>query len=656
MSDLDISKFKVRKSTRAGQPFTNTADTNDYNPSAVWWNQTDESERLQSLRQMIGLLSPDLLNRIGRYRVETRLYGITDQFLNFYRTYNNTFYNNSVLVPDRLSMNVVQSCVDTLTAKMSKIRPRAKFLTNLGGYKAQSASKKLSYFADGIFAENDIYSISRLVERDALVLGDGFIHVYENSDNRIEMERVMPYEILVDENECVSSGKPSHMYRLKLVDRGHLMAMFPKKRDLIANSSQLFTINVHQTSPITDQIEIVEAWRLPTSKDAHDGRHIVAVPGCVLVDEEWDSKEFPFARISWTRPFSGYWSQSLAEQLKPTQLEINRILNVMQKSYHLQGSFKILLAAGSQTPQESLNNAVGTIIRYVGQPPQYITPPIIQPEMYGQLDRLIQRAYQIAGISQLSAASVKPPGITAAVALQELTDIESSRFTAFSLDFENLFVESARIAMQLASRIAEKNEGHYPVNVRGLKTLNKLDFKDIKIAEDDYTITCFAASSLPTEPAGRIQAVDDLVQRGLLDPNEQRELLNFPDVQEAQELSTAQDEYLKKIFERMLEEDTYTAPEPQDNLQLARKLCLQYYALGKKLEEGEEKLELLRQYLRDLDALEAPAPVVPNLPAPELGAQIAPAEAAQLALPAATGPLPGAEAALATGMPAGMIQ
>jgi hypothetical protein len=89
------------------------------------------------------------------------------------------------------------------------------------------------------------------------------------------------------------------------------------------------------------------------------------------------------------------------------------------------------------------------------------------------------------------------------------------------------------------------------------------------------------------------------------------------------------------------------------NLQLAQKLALQYYALGCKLGEGEEKLQLIRQFVSDLQALQTPAPVVPNLPMPELGAQIAPAEAAQLALPAATGELPGAEGlvAQAAGLP-----
>ena len=642
---IEFKSFRTRSGDAALR--TNTNETQDYNPAAVWWKMDGEYAVLESVKQMIGMLSPDLQNRIGRYRVDSRLYGITDNFLNYYKTYNNAYYNNSLTVPDRLSFNLVQSCCDTLVAKMSKIRPRVKFLTTLGGFRAQAASKKLSYFADGIFAENSIYPLSRLILRDALVFGDGFLHIYEDADARVRMERVLPYEILVDENECMGST-PTHMYRIKLVDRGQLMEAFPDKREKIAASSQLFTVDIHQTSNITDQIEVLEAWRLPSSSESGDGRHIVAVPNCLLSESKWTSSDFPIVRLSWTSAFTGYWSQSLAEQIKPTQLELNKLLAVLQRSYHLAGSFKILLAAGSQVPQESLNNAIGTVVRYVGAPPTYITPPILPPEFYAQIDRLVQRGYQISGISQLSAASVKPSGITAAVALRELNDIETERFTHFSMDFENFFVNTARVAMKCATRIAESNAGHYPVNHQSPKSLNKIDLKAIKVNEEDYTIGVFPASSLPNDVAGRIQAIDELVQRGLIDVNEQRELLNFPDIQEAQLLTTAQDEYLKMVFEKMLEESVYTAPEPQDNLLLARKLALQYYALGKKLEEGEEKLELIRQYIRELDALEAPSPVIPNLPAPELGAMLAPAEAQQLSLQAGSAPLPNIEETLAT--------
>lgn len=614
-------------------------------PLLSWWRGENEYDTLQGVKSMVGELSADLLNRTDRYRVGSRLYGVTDIFSNALRPYNSSYQTNTV-VPDRLSFNVVQSNVDTLVSKMSKIKPRAKFLTNLGTFRAQNNAKKLGYFADGIFSENDVYTTSRMTIRDSLVFGDGLMHAYIEKD-RVRIERVLPYELLVDENECLANPTPTHLYRIKLVDRQQLCEMYPEYKEKILQSSQLFTINIHQVTALTDQIEVLEAWRIGQMSDGGDGRHLIAVPDAILHYEPWNGKRFPIVRLSWTKPFSGYWSQSLSEQLKPTQLELNKLLLVAQRSYHLAGSFKILIQNGSQIPVESFNNNIGTIVKYSGpSAPQYITPPILPPEFYRQIDTLIQRSYQISGVSNLSATSTKPAGLDSGRALREFQDIESNRFMAFSQDLEQFFVDVAQVCLDLVQSVAEKTGG-YPVNKPGPKSLTRLDWKEISMDEDSYTISVYPASSLPTTPSGRIAAVDDLVNRGLISPVEQKELLDMPDLQAASALSNAQDEYLKNLFERILEEGVYTAPEAYDNLQLARRLALQYYALAKNLNEGEAVLEMFRQFLSDLDALETPEPVIPNLPQPALGVQLPQAEAAQLGLPAATAALPGSEALIA---------
>lgn len=640
---VDFNNFKSvpSKAGNRNKEIERTSGETKINPLLQWWSYDTPYEVLQGAKSMLDELSQDLYTRTARYRVDSRLYGIADIFSNAYRPYN-TMYQTNTVVPDRLSFNVVQSNIDTLVSKMSKIKPRAKFLTNMGTFRAQNNAKKLGYFSDGIFSENDLYSQSRLTIRDALVFGDGLLQAKEKN-GRVKIERVLPYELFLDENECMANAYPTHMYRVSLVSRESLIAEYPHLENKIRLSSQVFNIDIHGVSPITDQIEILEAWHIGSKEDGSDGRHLIAVPDCILHYEPWKGKRFPIVRLSWTRPFSGYWSQSLSEQLKPTQLELNKLLAVLQRSYHLAGSFKILVPNGSQIPVESFNNNIGTIIKYTGgNRPDYITPPVLPPEFYRQIETLIQRSYQISGVSNLSATSTKPSGLDSAVALREFQDIESNRFQAFSQELEQFFVDVAQVCLDIVKNISER-DGGYPVNRPGAKSLTRLDWKEIAMDDESYTITVYPASSLPTTPAGRIAAVDDLVNRGLISPVEQKELLDMPDLQAASALTNAQDEYLKNILERMLEEGVYTAPEAFDNLGLARRLALQYYALAKNLEEGEEKLEMIRQFLRDLDALEVPQPIVPQLPQPALGVQIPEAEAGQLSLGAAQAPLPGAE-------------
>ena len=52
----------------------------------------------------------------------------------------------------------------------------------------------------------------------------------------------------------------------------------------------------------------------------------------------------------------------------------------------------------------------------------------ISQDLFMHLDRLYNRSFEIAGISQLSAQSSKPSGLDSGRALREFSDIESERF------------------------------------------------------------------------------------------------------------------------------------------------------------------------------------------------------------------------------------
>ena len=213
MADYKDFRKATEKSINADKKIkVNSSNTDNYTPATQWWLQDTDYDILDSVKQMAALLESDITSRVSRYRVQSRLYGITDYFMNLAKSYSPNWNTNNVL-PDRLTFNVVQSNIDTLVSKVSRLKPRARFLTNQGGFRAVKAAKKLSYLCDGIFQENDVYSLSRGVVRDALVYGDGFVHVYSES-KRVKFERVSPYEIFLDELECVGGASPTHMYRL----------------------------------------------------------------------------------------------------------------------------------------------------------------------------------------------------------------------------------------------------------------------------------------------------------------------------------------------------------------------------------------------------------------------------------------------------------
>jgi len=515
---------------------------------------------------------------------------------------------------DRISYNVVQSVVDTAVARITRNRPKPLFLTSGGDHKKQREAKKLNAFLDGVFYENSTHAIGTTVFRDAAVWGDGFIHVFAKA-NRVCHERVMSSEIFVDDVESLY-GSPRQMHRVKQVDRQVLFDMFPDDADKIAGAKPSRTEEAGR-SIVADMLTVRESWHLPSGPGADDGKHCITIDGAVLGEmEPWPHQWFPFARVQWTPRLYGYWGQGLAEQLQNIQLEINKLLWVIQRSMHLMGSFKVFIENGSKIVKEHLNNDVGSIINYTGTPPMYVTPPIVAPEVYAHLQTLKNSAYEQAGISQLAASSLKPDGLNSGRALREYNDIQTDRFATVSKSYENMFMDVARLSIEVIKMIAER-DGGYEVRVPNTKTVQTLDWADIKLNEDDYVMQCFPVSSLPSDPAGRLATIQEYAQAGFLSPRQARRLLDFPDLEQVESLANAEEDYLTGVFDRIVDDGDYTSPDPLDDLALAKQLCLEYYAKGKNNNLREDRLELLRRYLQQISEIEqAMAPPAPPMPMP----------------------------------------
>ena len=87
----------------------------------------------------------------------------------------------------RVTLNVIQSCTDTVTARIAKNKPKATFLTTGGDWTMQQKAKRLDKFVAGQFYNSNIYEVAPKVFLDACVFGTGFMKIYE-SHNEIMKE------------------------------------------------------------------------------------------------------------------------------------------------------------------------------------------------------------------------------------------------------------------------------------------------------------------------------------------------------------------------------------------------------------------------------------------------------------------------------------
>lgn len=562
-----------------------------------WW-LADKKDLPQAVTRIVNWLGENDSKRQTQYQMSARLYGnVTLMGINGLSYSKLTASQTGI--KDRVTYNVVQSAIDTLTSKIAKNKPKPLFLTSGGDYKIQRKAKKLDKFCQGVYYENNSHMMMVQAFRDSTIFGDGLIHPYRSHD-RVAWERVLASELYVDMIDAFY-GHPRQLHRIKNVDREVLAESFPSKKGAIKNApaAKVDLTGLYQN--VSDQVTVVESWHLPSGPEAKDGIHTICLEQDDLLIEDYNRPYFPFAKLSWCPRLYGYWSQGIPEQIQSTQLEINKIAWVIQRSMHLAGTFKVWFKNGTKVVKEHINNEIGAIINSE-EMPQYLVPPIVQPETYQRLAQLKADAFEQVGISMLSAASQKPQGLDSGKALREFNDIESDRFMTVGQAYEEFALQLARLSIDVAKEIYSDKK-KFEVRVPGKKFIETIDWKDIDLEEDEYVMKIFPVSSLPNEPAGRLETVQEYVQAGFMAPRSARRLLDFPDLEQVEDLANAQEEWIHEVLEKIVEKAEYTPPDPAMDLNLAKELFLQYYAYAQTQGLEEDKTELLRKWSSQVNLL-----------------------------------------------------
>lgn len=581
-----------------------------------WWTAQNDNDLVHQLVSTANYLQKTQQYRVRGASIFSRIYsgkGLMNYALN-----SKVLDTSNQLPVRRPTMNVTQSCIDTLVSRLTQSKPRPVFLTDEGGYREQLLSKQYNRFIMGEFFRLKFYEHGKFTLRDGCVFGDGFVKWFEK-DKRVFGERTLSTELFADKDDSWY-GAPRQLVQVKLVDRNVLAGMFPNAKKNIAKAQKAYVDGSGESSEtISDQVIAVEGWHLPSFKGAPDGRHAIVCSDGVVDDGEWTKDFFPFTKMAYNPHAVGYFSQGLAEMLMGTQLGIDALLRTISESIHLVGVPKVFIDELSKILEASLNNNVGTIVKFRGTPPIYQTPPCVAPEMYEHLMRLIQFAYQISGISALAATSQKPAGLNSGEAIRTYDDLQSDRFADLAQRYEQFYVDSAYQIMDLASDIA-KRDGTYSTVYPDKDGTREIDLPKAGILKDSYVIQCYDESFLPRDPAGRQAKLSEMLQTGELNVEEYRYLSNFPDVGQSDKLANALRNRILKILNDIVED----GKEPQDvdaflldPTDMATTLATNYWNLYVQNGLEQKRLIMISDFITQIQTLKqqaAPPPMAPMGP------------------------------------------
>ena len=577
-----------------------------------WWKKKDV-ELANGMLAVVKTLAKVQHARIQNLAACSRMYGDVPQNTTYGLLSTRLSAAHPALRNAPITYNAVQIATDTSVCHIAKTRPKPYFLTKGANFKTKRKAKKLNQLIDGVFYAADVNKLAPQVYRDSLIWGTGATHVYaENGE--VVIERVPAYELWVDELES-SSGNPRQLYRIKLVDRDVLADLYPEHKEDIKNSG-VFQLEGIASDSVSNLTAVLEGWHLPSGPEAKDGAHALIVSTGVILSEKYEKDYFPFSFLRWSPPQTGWWGIGAVEQARSTQLEINQTMWVIQISHKKGGSAKIWLEEGSNIVEDHLTNDPWVIGHYRGTPPVYVTPAFCPAETYQHLQTLKTTVFEIFGINQLTARSAKPEGLESGEALREYRDQTSERLIVPSQNYDQWHLDTAKLCLDAIKVIVEE-EKNYEVKVPGKKFLKTMDWKSINLKEEEFEVNVYPISQLPDDPAGRLQTASEWAQAGLITPRQLRRVLDFPDIQSLESLQNSADDYLEMILDKLVDEGIYTPPEPHDDLVAAREMAQELYESGKTTDLEEERLELLRRFIKVIDwisGLTQPPPTAPGVP------------------------------------------
>ena len=483
----------------------------------------------------------------------------------------NSFSDGNTLSPP--SINIIKSVIDTLVSKIatSKVRP---FINTLNGsYKEMQTALQTQQFFDIFYeAQNVHMTVSKAFE-DACIFDTGSIYIDKDT---CSIKKCLPWQVYVLPAELVYNKLTRAYYK----QNDYPVTLLPE--DITKKFKK--KVNYVDYGIYYDTFNKVKA---------------TIIAGHVVKTEPWDYDVLPFIFLYYNKPNIGTTSLSVVDILYTLQNEIDMIVSKISAAAELTPGNTIFLPEGGSVKATQLNNGVGNVLTYrptpnmTGSPVTVATPAFIDGQYQMLLNDLIQRAYELVGISQLSAMSQKPTGLDSGIALSTMESIESDRFETQLKQVINAYVDIARVCVELFDGDILPNSN------RRLS----ISWNDIRKANDSLKIQFSAADALSKDPSVKLQQLQALAQSGIIPQSRIASLMELPDIQSGFSLANNAVNAVYAVINDCIENNNFELPtyvpftllkEEIINVQLSLK------AANKKANaEDIEKLQKLYSIVED---------------------------------------------------------
>jgi hypothetical protein len=527
----------------------------------------------------------------------------------------------------RLRMNLIRAVSNTYCSLVSRSKPKPRFLTSNGDPSLRKRAKGLTKWYEGKNEELQLYKeLSGPCCLDSGVFGRGLAKIYTQWPDRkdltdVGVERTFSWELVADDAESQIPSRMKNLAHRKWYDRSVAMEMFPKSKREIAGAPRNDSRGMMRDWTIdsaADLVALSELWHLPTWCDSKgdtsgDGLHVIMIEGKILYEGPWERSTFPFAFLYRDRPSMGIYGTSIPHELRGLHVDINQTLLDIQDCLRLNGKPRIMAPLGS-FEKDAWDDDVDSILEYTGQvQPTLYSPQVMPPEQYQFLWAKWAKGFEMIGVSEDQSKGNIPEGLSGSgESIREWNDVKDGRLYQPSVNFEDFHMDIFRLMADEARSIAKVNP-HYASAYRGKTYVEIVKFKEVDLGKDAFFMNVFPESRLSKNPSQRQAQLQELLNGGIITPEEFRDKLDFPDLDAESDLANVPRRLADDLIAKFLEaedpeaSDVFVYPEPEWPLEIIKtrmRLALAGAYIDK-VPEGNKRL--MRQFIQLCDKL-APKP------------------------------------------------
>lgn len=435
------------------------------------------------------------------------------------------------------NLNVIKSCIDTLSSKIAQSKVRPFFNCVNGSFKDIQTVKSAQQFFDQYYDAQDVNKKVSEAFRDACIFEDGYIFVDVDSK---DIHKALPWQVYERPAE-LSYGKVTRSYYER---KDYPVTLLPKKvHDKIKDElgqNEYVTYGLY-----FDTVNHVKVYYISEYN--------------FILEEPYEAERTPFIRLYYNRPVSGNTSNSVVDMLYTIQLEINTLMNKIKDASQLNIAMTYLIPKGSGLKTGQLNNRIGNIIEYeptsnmTGSPVTVSTPSFIDPQYMALLNELIAKAYELVGISALSAQSKKPTGLNSGIALSTMEDVESERFETQLNQVIKSYVDIAKTCLE----VFPQDEDILPE----VTTRMTIKWRDIVEESKKMQIQFSSADSLSKDPSQKLQQLIALAQAGVIPQSRISQFMEIPDLQGGYSIANNAINAVMSIIQDCVNNNVFDIPE-----------------------------------------------------------------------------------------------